>query len=428
MALDLARRAGAEQAEAGASAETGLSVNVRQGAVDTVEHHHDHGVAVTVYFGQRKGSASTGDLSEQAVRDTVEAACAIARFTEPDEANGLADAALMAREIPDLDLEHAWAVTPEQAIALATECERAALDADPRITNSEGAGVSTQRSTRVYANSHGFVGRLQGTRHGMNCIAVAGHGDGMQRDYWYSTARSPEDLEDAAAIGREAARRTCLRLGARPVETTRVPVLYDPRAARSFIGHLIGAISGGSLYRRASFLVDALGEALFPSWVNLRERPHIPRGPGSTPFDGEGVATAESGIIQDGVLQRYVLDSYSARRLGMTTTANAGGVHNLELEAGQDDFDALLREMGRGVVVTELMGQGMNALTGDYSRGASGFWVENGEIVHPVEEVTIAGNLREMFRNVRAVGSDVDRQGNVRTGSILVDGMTLAGS
>lgn len=427
LALDVARTHGADQAEAGSSAESGLSVSVRHGRVDTLEHHQDRGLAVTVYFGRRKGSASTGDLTEPAVREAVEAACAIARFTEEDSCHGLADPELMATEWPDLDLDHPWGVDPDEATRLAVACEAAALEADERITNSEGATVGTQRSVRVYANSHGFSGTTSSTRHGMHCIAVAGRGDGMQRDYWYTTGRSAGDLEPPEAVGRRAAERTVRRLGARPVPTDRVPVLYDPQAARGLIGHLVGAVSGSKLYRRASFLVDTQGEQLFPDWVHLRERPLIPRGAASTPFDAEGVATAESDLVRGGVLQRYVLDSYSARRLGLPTTANAGGIHNLELTPGELDFDGLVREMGRGLVVTELMGQGMNALTGDYSRGASGFWVEDGAIAHPVEEVTVAGNLRDMFRNLRAAGADIDRRSNIRTGSILVDGVTVAG-
>ena len=427
LALDAARAAGADSAEAGASADCGLSVNVRKGEVDTLEHHRDRGLAVTVYFGRRKGSASTGDFAEAAVRDAVEAACAIARYTSDDPAHGLADPALMAREIPDLDLDHPWPLEPDDAIELAREAEAAAVEADRRITNIEGAGVNVQRGLRLYANSHGFAGAVSGTQHGINCVAVAGEREQMQRDYWYTVARRADDLEDARAVGRQAARRAVARLGARRVATERVPVLFDPQTARSLIGHLVGAVRGSALYRQASFLVDAAGRQLFPEWIEIVERPHRPRGLGSAAFDGEGVATREAPLVAGGVLQRYVLDSYSARRLGLETTGNAGGVHNLEVAPGADDFDALLRRMGRGLVVTELMGQGVNLVTGDYSRGAAGYWVEDGAVAYPVQEVTVAGRLPEMFTGLVAVGCDVDRRGNIQTGSLLLDGMTVAG-
>ncbi len=427
LALDRARQAGADTAEAGVSADTGLSVNVRKGEVDTLEHHRNRSLGVTVYIGGRKGSASSGDLSEAAVAEAVEAACAFARHTSEDPANGLAPAERMAAEVPDLDLYHPWPLSAEDAVALARECEAAATAADRRIRNTEGAGVSVHSGLSTYGNTHGFLASVPESRHGINCVAVAGEGEGMQRDFWYTVARSPEELEDARRVGQRAAEHAVARLGAESVATERVPVLFRAPVARGLIGHLVAAVRGGALYRRASFLVDSLGEQLMPAWLRLEERPHISRGLGSAAFDGEGVATADSPLIADGVLQRYVLDAYSARRLGLETTGNAGGVHNLEVSAGEADLEGLLRRMGRGLVVTELMGQGVNLVTGDYSRGAAGFWVEGGAIQRPVEEVTIAGSLRGMLGGIQAVGSDVDRRGNIRTGSILVDEMTVAG-
>lgn len=425
-ALDTARTLGASGAEAGLAFDCGLSVNVRKGEVDTLEHHRDRGLSVTVYFGQRKGSANTADFRPESIRETVQAACDIARYTSEDPAHGLADPERMPRSLPDLDLEHPWALTPEEAIELARRCEAAGL-AEKGITNSEGAGVSSHHALKVYGNSHGFIGHYAGTRHSMNCVMVAGEGDHMQRDYWYTVDRAPEALERAEEVGREAARRTLARMGARRLGTQRVPVLFSPQMARGLIGHFIGAIRGGALYRKASFLLDQLGQPVFPDFVQMREEPHRPRGLGSVPFDNEGVATRERTLVRDGVLQGYVLDSYSARRLGMETTGNAGGVHNLVVEPGPEDQAALLRRMGTGLLVTEMMGHGVNPVTGDYSRGATGFWVEGGEIAYPVQEITVAGNLRDMYAGLAAVGSDVDRRGNIHTGSLLVDAMTVAG-
>ncbi len=425
-ALDTARTLGATGAEAGLVFDQGLSVNVRKGEVDTLEHHRDRGMSVTVYFGQRKGSANTADFRPESLRETVQAACDIARYTSEDPAHGLADADLMPQSLPDLDLEHPWALTPEEAIDLARRCEAAGL-AEKGITNSEGAGVATHHALKVYGNSHGFVGSYAGTRHSMNCVMVAGEGDHMQRDYWFTVDRAPNALERAEDVGREAARRTLARMGARRLGTQRVPVLFAPNMARGLVAHFLGAIRGGALYRKASFLLDHLGESVFPEFVQMREEPHRPRGLGSVPFDGEGVATRERQLVRDGVLQGYVLDSYSARRLGMQTTGNAGGVHNLVVAPGQDDQAALLRRMGTGLLVTEMMGQGINPVTGDYSRGATGFWVENGEIAYPVQEITVAGNLKQMYAGLQAVGSDVDRRGNVHTGSLLLDEMTVGG-
>ncbi len=425
--LERARAMGASQAEVSCSEERGLEVNVRLGEVETVESTHDRGIAVTVYFGHRKGSASTADLQESSLEATVAQACAIARHTGDDPAAGLADPELMATGFPDLDLWHPWQLGADEAIDLAQACEAAGRDADPRVSNSDGASVGTSQSLSVYANSHGFIGRDRGSHHSIGCALIGGHGDGMQRDGWYSSALAREDLQDAAQIGRMAAERTLARLQPRSLPTGEVPVLFASEVARSLIGHLLSAVSGGSLYRRASFLLDSVGTSLFPSWFNIDELPLLRRGLRSSAFDGEGVATRNSVLVSDGVLQRYILGSYSARKLGLQTTANAGGVHNLQVSANAGDRASLVAGMGRGLLVTELMGQGVNGVTGDYSRGASGFWVENGQIAYPVDGITIAGNLRQMFASIEAVGSDVDPRSHVRTGSILVGRMTVAG-
>jgi PmbA protein len=427
-AIDEARRAGATSAEAGASTGQGLNVTVRLGEVETVEHTRDKSLAVTVYFGSRTGSASTSDLSPAALRETVRAACTIARFTAEDPCNGLADAARMAWEARDLDLYHPWEVSVDQAIERAQKCEAAARGYDPRIQNSEGATLASQEGLQVYGNTHGFVGSVASTRHSLSCAVIGRSDGGMQRDYWYSAARSPDDLDTPESVGRRAAQRAVRRLDARKPPTCRVPVLYEAPVAASLLGHFVAAVRGGNLYRGASFLVDAVNTPVFAGGVNISEEPHIARGAGSVPFDNEGVATAPRELVADGVLKGYVLDSYSARKLGMETTGNAGGVHNLVIEPGTEDLDALVSRMGRGLLVTELIGFGVNVVTGDYSRGAAGFWVEDGALAYPVEEITIAGNLREMFRDLSAVGSDVDRRGNVRTGSLLIGELTVAGA
>jgi PmbA protein len=427
-ALARCRAAGASSAEVGVSSEHGLNVNVRLGEVETLEHTRDRGLAVTVYFGQRKASANTADLAPASIAATIAQACAIARYTEADPYAGLADPARMATYFADLDLWHPWALDAERAIELGATCEQAGRDLDARISNSDGASVSTTASLSVYANSHGFVGRERGTRHSLSCSLIGETAHGMQRDYWYSTARDAADLEDAAAVGREAAARTLRRLGARQLGTRQCPVLFVPEVARSLIGHLVSAVSGGALYRRASFLLDSAGRQIFPGWLTIREEPLLRRGHGSAAFDAEGVATAPSDLVRDGVLARYVLGSYSARRLGLASTGNAGGVHNLVLGGATLGFDELLREMGEGLVVTELMGQGVNVVTGDYSRGGAGFWVENGAIAYPVEEITIAANLREMYAQLRALGNDVDRRSHILTGSMLIARMTVAGA
>jgi PmbA protein len=425
--LEAARAAGADQAEVSCSEDAGLNVNVRMGEVETVESTRDRGIAVTVYFGGRKGSASTADLREESLAATVDQACAIARHTEHDPAAGLADAGLMATDLREFDSWHPWAVEADQAIDLALACEQAGRDFDPRLENSDGASVGSGSSLSVYANSHGFVGRERSTQHSLGCALIAGRGADMQRDGWYTIALSADELESAATVGRKAAERAVSRLSPRQVPTGEYPVLFSAEVARSLIGHLLGAVSGGALYRRASFLVDSVGQALFPEWFAIDERPFLTRGFRSASFDAEGVATRDSSLVARGVLQRYILGSYSARRLGLQTTANAGGVHNLQVAANAGDLDAMLAGMGRGLLVTELMGQGVNTITGDYSRGAAGFWIEDGKPQYAVDGITIAGNLRAMYQAFEAVGSDVDPRSHVRTGSILVGRMTVAG-
>ena len=427
-ALAEARECGANQAEADASLQRGLSVTVRLGGVETLEFHRDRGLSVTVYFGQAKGSASTADLRPQAVRETVLKAAAIAKHTSEDPCAGLPDPNELAREIPVLDLFHPWDIEAEQAITIARECEAAGLAIDSRLRNSEGATLSTGSGARVHGNSLGFLEGLASTSHSLSCALVAQERDDMQRDYWYSISRSPASLEQPAAIGKRAAERALRRLGARQLTTRRAPILFAPELARGLLGHFIGAIRGLSQYRRASFLLNAAGEQVFPPFITIIERPHLLQGLASSPFDSEGVATRDRDLVRNGVLQGYVLGSYSARKLGLKTTGNAGGIHNLLVNSGQSgSFEELLRRMGSGFFVTELMGEGVNGVTGDYSRGASGFWVENGAIAYPIHEITIAGNVRDMLKSIVAVGTDVDAQGAIRTGSILLEAMTIAG-
>ncbi len=429
LALGEAQQQGASQAEADVSVSQGLSVNVRLREVDTVEYQRDKGLSVTVYFGKRKGSASTADLTAAAVRETVSKACAIARYTAEDPYAGLIEPELLARSVPDLDLDHPWDLTPERAIELARECEAAGLGVDARVSNSEGASVGTQRGSGVYGNSLGFLGGYSTTSHSISCSLVAQDGEDMQRDYWYSVARNADGLEDVARIGRTAGERALARLGARRLSTRRAPVAFAPELARGLVRSFIGAISGPAQYRKASFLLEAAGEQVFPQFLSMQERPHIPRAMGSAPFDSEGAATHDRELVAAGILEGYVLGSYSARRLGLKSTGNAGGVHNLLVtsRAGTLDEAAFRARLGTGLLVTELMGQGVNGVTGDYSRGASGFWVENGEIAFPVQEITVAGNLKTMFRDIVALGSDVDLRGGIRVGSLLVGEMTIAG-
>jgi PmbA protein len=429
-ALEEAKRRGASQAAADASINQGLGVTARLGEVETVEYQRDRGLGVTVYFGHRKGSASTADLGQQAVLDTVEKACTIARFTAEDPYSGLVDPEALARDIPDLDLDHPWILAPEDAIELARRCEAAGLAVDSRITNSEGASVNTQRHMGVHGNSLGFLAGTAGTSHSISCSLIAQHGEEMQRDYWYSSSRDATELENPEAIGQRAGERAIGRLGSRKLATRKAPIAFSPDMARGLFRSFIGAIRGASQYRKASFLLNAAGEEVFPSFLQMQERPHILKGLASAPFDGEGAATHDRDLVRDGVLQGYVLGSYSARKLGLKTTGNAGGVHNLIVAAPGKalDMDSFLLRMGTGMLVTEMMGQGVNGVTGDYSRGASGFWVENGKITFPVHEVTIAGNLRQMYRDVIALGNDVDVRGGIRTGSVLIGEMTIAGN
>jgi PmbA protein len=427
-ALREARARGATQAEAAVSQDTGLSVSVRLGEVETLEHQRDRSMGITVYFDKRKGSAGTADFSAQAVRDTVAKACSIARFTAEDACAGLADADLMASSPADLDLSHPWSLSADHAIELAKTCEAAALAFDPRINNSEGASVASHRGLHVYGNTHGFIGGYPTTSHTLSCVVLAGSGDEMQRDYWYSSSRDYHELQDPETIGRESARRTIARLAPRKLATQRGPILFVPELARGLVGHFLAAIRGSSQYRQSSFLLNSVGQQIFPKNFRISERPHIHKAMGSAPFDDEGVATHDRELVADGVLTGYILSSYSARKLGLKTTGNAGGAHNLLVEPNfAGGAAAMLERLGTGLMVTELMGQGVNTVTGDYSRGAAGFWVERGEIQFPVAEITIAGNLRDMYQGIAAVGDDVDVRGGTRVGSILLEEMTIAG-
>jgi PmbA protein len=423
-----ARAKGATACDVDVSEGFGQAVTVRCGEVETIEYNRDKGVGVTVYSGQRKGYASTSDFSPRALEETVTAALDIARFTAEDNCAGLPEAELLAREVADLDLYHPWLASVEECIEIAQRCEDAAFDLDPAIDNSEGATVSMQESQFVAANSLGFMGGYPTSRHYISCSVIAGEGDAMQRDDWYTTQRDAARLEAAEAVGAMAARRALARMGSRKVKTGSFPVIFEAPLAAGLLGGLVQATSGGALYRKSSFLLDSLGQQLFPDFVQIVERPLIPGALASSPFDNDGVVTRDRDVVRDGVLQGYFLSVYTARKLGLPTTGNAGGSHNLIIEPGSHDLPGLLKQMGRGLLLTELLGHGVNYVTGDYSRGAAGFWVENGEIVHPVEEITIAGNLREMFRNIVAVGSDVQVRGSKQTGSILVDGMTVAGA
>ena len=425
--LDEAKRLGATDAEAVFSIDNGLSATARLGDVETVEYHCDQGIGITVYFGKQKGAASTNDISPDSLKETVKAACSIARYASADEYAGLPDADTLATEFPDLDLYHPWAIDANQAIEMAITCENAARFYDTAISNSEGATVNTHQGIRVFGNSLGFLQGNQASRHSISCSVLAGSGDSMQRDYWYSVARDASRLEALTAIGEKAAQRTLARLNARSLSTRTCPVLFAPEMASGLISSFISAISGGSLYRKASFLLDSLHQPLFPEFVCIHEQPHLVGALGSASFDAEGVATQTRDIVTDGVLRSYLLGSYSARKLVMKTTGNASGVHNLTVESSGQDFVSLLALLDTGLLVTELMGQGVNRVTGDYSRGASGFWVENGQIQFPVQEITIAGNLKSMFQNIRAIGNDVDLRGNIRVGSILLAEMAIAG-
>jgi len=426
-ALALARQHGATAAEAGIGLETGLSVGVRMGEIETLEFHRDKGLSITVYHGHRRGSASTSDLRREAIAATVEAAGRIAKYTAEDSFSGLADRERLAWQYPDLDLHHPWAISAEQATELALTCEQAGRDVDARINNSEGASVSTHEGYHAYGNSHGFYGAYASSRHSLSCALIAQVGDDMQRDYWYTSGRRADTMEDAATVGRQAAQRAVARLAAKRLSTRVAPVIYAADVASSLFNHYARAVSGGSLYRKSSFLLDSLGTSVFPAWMNIEEQPHLHGGLGSAPFDSEGVATRPSHLVKEGQVCRYILDSYSARKMNMQSTGNAGGTHNVIVQSNHDTLQAMLKDMGTGLLVTELMGQGVNIVTGDYSRGAAGFWVEGGEIQYPVHEITIAGDLASMYRDIVAVGNDVDRRRSLHTGSVWLARMTIAG-
>jgi PmbA protein len=425
--LDAAKRGGATAAETEVSQAFGLSVTVRKDEVETIAYNRDKGVGVTVYVGTRRGHASTADFSIEAIEDTVAKALTIARYTAEDDCAGLADPALLARSWGELDLYHPWNLSVDEAIAMGRECEAAALAADPRLTNSDGATVSLHEAEFIYANSSGFCGGYPSSRHGLYCSVIGEDGDSMQRDDWYASARAAGDLESPAHVGRIAGERTARRLGARQLTTLECPVIYEAPVATGLIGHFINAVSGGSLYRKTSFLLDSIGRQVFAPRISIREEPHLARGQASAPFDDEGVATRPRDVVREGLVCGYFLGSYSARKLGLVSTGNAGGNHNLVVSHGDEDLTGLLRRMNRGLLVTELLGQGVNPVTGDYSRGAAGYWIEDGAIAYPVEEVTIAGNLAEMYRDIVAVGNDVDRRGSRHCGSVLIDSMTVAG-
>lgn len=431
-AIGHARKLGASDAGAEASEGSGLSVGVRKGELESVERNRDKSLGVTVYLGQRRGNASTSDFSRDAIERTVQAAYDIARFTAEDPAAGLPDEADIATEQPELDLFHPWPVTSEQAFALALACERAAFAVDKRITNSEGAGVSAQQSHFFAAHTHGFRGGYASSRHSLSVAPIAGRGADMQRDYWYSSMRSAAELASPEAVGRYAAERALSRLRARKITTRECPVLFESTLAAGLLGSFVQAVSGGALYRRTSFLLDSMGQRVFPAHIDIDEDPFVPGGKGSSPFDDEGVRVQPRRVVEAGRVQGYFLGTYAARKLGLRTTGNAGGSHNLSLRSRRtragDDLPAMLRRLGTGLFVIELMGQGVNLVTGDYSRGASGFWVENGEIAYPVHEITIAGNLRQMLRGIQAVGADAYNYGAKTVGSVLIDRMKVAGN
>ena len=425
--LDEALSQGADQADVDVGTGSGLAVTVRMGEVEKIEHENDKGVSITVYIDQHKGSANSSDFSKDALRKTVTAACDIARNTSRDKFAGLVEKELMAKNFPDLDLHHPWSITPEQAINIAIDCETSAINFDKRITNSDGTIVSTYSGINAYGNTNEFASAWEWSSHMIDCTMIAEHAGKMQRDGWYSKTRDFNELQDIKEIGKEAAHRTVGRLNSRKISTRNVPVIFEAPVASGLFSAFITAISGSSLYRRASFLLDKLGEKVFADHIYIHEQPHLRKALGSAPFDNDGVATRNRDIVRDGILQSYVLSGYSARKLGMQTTGNAGGVHNLIIEPGEQNLDGLIKEMDTGLLITDMIGFGVNQITGDYSRGGAGFWIENGEIQYPVEEITVAGNLSDMYKQIIAIGNDVDPRGNVLTGSVLIDNMTVAG-
>ncbi len=430
--LDHARAMGASGCECDVSEGFGLSVTVRKGSIDTLEHNRDKGIGVSVQFGiaphVKRGHASTSDFSPAALRQTVEAAVAIARHTAADDCAGLPEREQLARDLPDLDLFHPWHVSPEDAIEVAKRCEAAAFALSPKLRNTEGTSLSAQHSQFIFANSLGFMGGFPTSRHSLGCSMIAEEKGQMQRDDWYSSTRVPANMADPEALGRYAGERALARLRARKISTCQAPVLFEAPQAGGLIGHFVSAVSGVSLYRKSTFLLDSLGKPVFSKEISIEERPYEKQGMASSPFDEEGVATRERSIVREGVVEGYFLGTYSGRKLGMPSTGSSGGNHNLVIKPGTLDFRAMLKKLHRGLLVTELLGHGTNLITGDYSRGAAGYWVENGEIQYPVEEITIAGNLGDMFKSIVAVGSDVLVRGSRSCGSILVGNMTIAGN
>lgn len=427
LVLDEAKKCGAEEAEVSIAANKGFEVTVREGDVETVEYNQDKSIEIAVYFGKRSGSASISDLRPEAIRSAVEAACHIAKFTDEDPASGLPDRDELAFEYPKVEQYSPWAITVPEAIEMAIEGERLALAQDKRIMSAEAVSVATMDVITILANSYGFNGIFPYTRHNTSCVLVGKKGDDMQRDYAYTSASDPTRLESMAHVAAEAVQRTVSRLGARRLPTTKAPVIFAAEEARGLFGHFMGAISGGSIYRKASFLLDHLGKPVFPGFVRLQEQPHLAHALGSAPFDDDGVLTRPNLFVDGGVLQHYALGVYSARKLGLKTTGNAGGAHNLTVSTGDQTLAQLIKTMHKGLLITELMGQGVNMITGDYSRGVGGFWIENGEIQFPVHEITVAGRLQDMYRGIQAIGADIDYRGNIRTGSVLINEMMIAG-
>jgi PmbA protein len=425
--LTQAKTMGATSAEADIGAGSGLSANVRKGIIDKLEYERDKGLGITVYINGQKGNASSSDFSESALTKSVQAAIRIAQYASRDEYAGLIEPILMATKVPDLDLYHPWPISPKAATDLAIECEQAAFACDKRISNSDGSVVSTYSGINLYGNTNGFIDGWNWSSHTIDCTVIAEDKNGMQRDGWYSKTRDFNDLESINSISKEAVRRTISRLGSRKLSTRQVPVIFEAQVASGLFSAFITAISGGNLYRQASFLLNKKGTQVFADHINIREEPHIKKALGSAPFDNDGVATRPRDIVKNGVLQDYLLSGYSARKLGLQTTGNAGGVHNLVIDSGKNNLDNMIKEMHTGLLITDMIGFGVNQVTGDYSRGASGFWVENGELVYPVEEITVAGNLIEMYKNITSIGNDVDPRGNILTGSVMIDAMTVAG-
>jgi PmbA protein len=426
--LHQAKNLGASQAELSISANKGFSVAVHDADVETVEYHQDKSLEINVMFGQRSGSAAISDLRPEAVKAAVEAACHIAKFTDEDPAGGLAEKDELAFHFPQMEMAYPWALSVEQAIKMACECERQALSFDKRIMSAEETTINTMDAFYLYANSKGFMGYYPYTRHELSCVLIGKQDEEMQRDYAYTVAVDPQELKSISFVAKQAAERTVKRLGARKLKTMKTPVIFAAEEARGLFGHFIAAISGGSLYRKSSFLLDHLDKKIFPSFMHIQEQPHLLRALGTVPFDNDGVATRDNVFIEDGILRNYSLGVYSARKLNMKTTGNAGGVHNLIVRHGDKDLLALLKTMDKGLLITEMMGNGVNLITGDYSRGVGGFWVENGEIQYPVHEITVAGKLQDMYARIQEIGSDVDLRGNVRTGSVLIEEMMVAGS